>query len=309
MSSFVTLTAVNSTVNTPTAGPSRAPLAGYSDFASPVAPYTAPETDPRRLIPIVGSAPSRDQAPRKNKRKIEELEANVARLEAEITRQAEEYRRALQEGIDRAVEQATAAAAAAATTRGKATSRRGNQPELMGPLKDYYDNCIALLNRPVTERDNARGWNLDDSPQGTSNKAIFDELVTFANQHPRDNTPPMSSMSGSQLRSYIQKNKQSVNSFFESARRRRDRSRAPLAVRNALAKKSRNNSRNQRLFERRRVTHQRTRETRDLKGFTKEEADQLINADYMSDEEDSNLPHTIGVLRPIWRSDVVRFGI
>ncbi|KAG1442610.1 hypothetical protein G6F56_010994 [Rhizopus delemar] len=111
-------------------------------------------------------------------------------------------------------------------------------------------------------------------------------------------------MSGSQLRSYVQKNKQSVNSFFESARRRRDRSRAPPAVRDAFAKKSRNNSRSQRLFERRRATHNKTRETRDLKGFTKEEADQLINADYMSDEEDSDLPHTIGVLRPIWRSDV-----
>ena len=104
-----------------------------------------------------------------------------------------------------------------------------------------------MLNRPVTERDNAGGWNLDDSPQGVSNKAVFDELVTFANQHPRDNIPPMSSMSGSQLRSYVQKNKQSVNSFFESARRRIDRSRAPPTVRDALAKKSRNNSRSQRV--------------------------------------------------------------
>ena len=125
MSSFVTLTAVNTTTNTPTAGPSRAPLAEYSDFASPVPSYTVPETDPRRLIPTVGSAPPRNMAPRKNKRKIEELEANVARLEAEMARQAEEYRRALQEGIDRAVEQATVAA-----TSNKATSRRGNQPEL-----------------------------------------------------------------------------------------------------------------------------------------------------------------------------------
>ena len=136
MSSFVTLTAVNTTTNTPTAGPSRAPLAEYSDFASPVAPYTTPETDPRRLIPMVVSAPPRDMAPRKNKRKIEELEANVARLEAEMTRQAEEYRRALQEGIDRAVEQATAAATAA-TVRNKATSRRGNQPELMVIIHTY----------------------------------------------------------------------------------------------------------------------------------------------------------------------------
>ncbi|KAG1438006.1 hypothetical protein G6F56_012832 [Rhizopus delemar] len=235
MSSFVTLTAVNTTTNTPTAGPSRAPLAEYSDFASPVAPYTAPETDPRRLIPMVVSAPPRDMAPRKNKRKIEELEANVARLEAEMTRQAEEYRRALQEEIDRAVEQATAAATAAASAN-KATSRRGNQPKLKAPLKDYYDNRIAQLNRPVTERDNARGWNLDDSAQGPSNKAIFDELVTFANEFPRDNLPPMSSMSGSQLQNYIRKNKQTVNSFYESAKRRRDRSRAPADIRESIAR-------------------------------------------------------------------------
>ncbi|KAG1434050.1 hypothetical protein G6F56_014441 [Rhizopus delemar] len=97
MSSFVTLTAVNTTTNTPTAGSSRAPLAEYSDFVSPVAPYTAPETDPRRLIPMVVSAPPRDMAPRKNKRKIEELEANVARLEAEMTRQAEEQQQQQQQ--------------------------------------------------------------------------------------------------------------------------------------------------------------------------------------------------------------------
>lgn len=141
MSSFVTLTAVNTTTNTPTAGPSRAPLAEYSDFASPVPSYTVPETDPRRLIPTVGSASPRNMAPRKNKRKIEELEANVARLEAEMARQAEEYRRALQEGIDRAVEQATAAATAAASGN-KATSRRGNQPE----LKVFFLNIKNLPN-------------------------------------------------------------------------------------------------------------------------------------------------------------------
>ncbi|KAG1435797.1 hypothetical protein G6F56_013830 [Rhizopus delemar] len=97
MSSFVTLTAVNTANNTPTAGSSRAPLAEYSDFASPAAPYIAPETDPRRLIPMVVSAPSRNMAPRKNKRKIEELEANVARLEAEMTRQAEEQQQQQQQ--------------------------------------------------------------------------------------------------------------------------------------------------------------------------------------------------------------------
>ncbi|KAG1436285.1 hypothetical protein G6F56_013622 [Rhizopus delemar] len=113
-------------------------------------------------------------------------------------------------------------------------------------------------------------------------------------------------MSGSQLQNYIRKNKQTVNSFYESAKRRRDRSRAPADIRESIARNSRNNSRNNRKFKRRRETHVKTRETRNLHGFTKEEADLLIDEAFMSEEEDSNLPNTIGIKRAIWRSDKVR---
>ena len=103
------------------------------------------------------------------------------------------------------------------------------------------------MHNAPTDRENARVWDLDDSPQGANNKDIFNELVTFANELPRVNMAPMSSMSDAQLKAYISRNKKSVTSIFESAKRARTRSRAAPTVRMEENLNSRNSGRNKRV--------------------------------------------------------------
>ncbi|KAG1438861.1 hypothetical protein G6F56_012498 [Rhizopus delemar] len=161
------------------------PLSDFSVSAAPVASSTGPSTSSNG-IPIVQTSTPVHAVPRehqrKNKRKIEELENSVSRLIQLVERQAEEFR------VFREETQLASQATINSTTR----RTRGNQPEIMGPLRDYYDRRIALLHNAPTDRENARVWDLDDSPQGTNNKEIFDELVTFANELPRVNMAPMS---------------------------------------------------------------------------------------------------------------------
>ncbi|CAO3694831.1 unnamed protein product [Rhizopus stolonifer] len=219
------------------------PLSDFNVSVAPVASASGPSTSSSNGIPIVqASASVQAVAPRehqrKNKRKIEELENSVSRLVQLVERQAEEFRVFREE---------TQLASQSAFSNSTTKRTRGNQPEIMGPLRDYYDRRVALLHNTPTDRENARVWDLDDSPQGANNKEIFNELVTFANELPRVNMVPMSNMSDAQLKAYITRNKKSVTSIFESAKRARTRSRAAPSVRMEENLNSRNSGRNKRV--------------------------------------------------------------